>query len=351
MREEVDLKQLRERGIFDRSKIPQNANNIIQGGCVMEPKLVDLTIEVTQRCPNNCVFCSSLSSLKTQGRLNRNEILKISNQAVLLGLKRISISGGEPLLHPDIFSIVDNLYALGLHVAVYTTGISLDIHGKVRPFLDWQNFEHSQTTLIFNVQSTDEEIHDQLSRRKGSLCLTRRSILDAKNKGFRVEVHLVPNRINLYSLAASVADFKEWGVDQISFLRLVPQGYAKENADLLILNSAEKSILKNTFTQLANNDWGSIQLRFGVPFAGILNLSKYCNAGETKLIIRYDGKVLPCEAFKDSRFDEYILGDIRTDDLRQILYRGTTSGCLQRLKAIQVFGETCPAQLLYCGVS
>lgn len=314
---------------------------------IKECKLLDLTIEIIQRCPNRCIFCSSLSGMDSKHLISRREVLNIIKQAKKLGLRRVAISGGEPLYHPEIVGIANDILSQNLHMVVYTNGISPSGNGGKTAFLDWDVFDEANTTLIFNVQSTKEDIHDRLTNREGSLRLTRSSIYAAKKAGFRVEVHLVPNRLNLNSIESSVIDLEQWGVDQINFLRLVPQGYASENIDDLLFCSNELEILREKFFLLSKQKRRSIHLRFGIPFSGILSQPTPCNAGKTKLIIRYDGKVLPCEAFKSSELLEFVLGDIWQNTLDQILNQRVPLKSLNALKCRVNCEETCPAQLLY----
>ena len=56
-----------------------------------------------------------------------------------------------------------------------------------------------------------------------------------------------------------------------------------------------------------------------------------CTAGE-KLEIRFDGKVLPCAAFKDN--DAFILGDIRHDTLETCLQRAKHHPLLRAMKIV-----------------
>lgn len=307
--------------------------------------LKEMTIEVTQQCPNKCLFCSSFSHRTAKIFIDFDDIVNLGRQSVDLGLERISISGGEPLFHPDINKIIEYLSQIGLKVALYTTGLAPDkIHGS-KAYRDWHNFEKENVSLIFNIQSTDPEVHDRLTRHKGSLNKTSTSLKYALKTGLNVETHIIPNKLNIGQIESTVEDLSVLGVNQISFLRLVVQGYAKDNRDLLVLNEKETLLLKNIFEVLRKNNT-SASLRFGIPFSGILDEPKNCNAGENKLIVRYDGKVLPCEAFKDQGFNDYILGDIKTESLSDILMNGSSHTSLRRLKDNTTIYETCPAQLL-----
>ncbi len=316
----------------------------------MRPELIDLTIEVTQRCPNSCLFCSSLSHPNSGVQVSLDDVCSVARQAASLGLKRISISGGEPLCHPRLFNILSELYQLGLQVSVYTTGILLN-GTDAFSFVQWDLLDALRTNLIFSVQSTQSHIHDKLTRRKGSFGLTQRSIFAAKQSGFRVEVHLVPNKINLQSIEASVSELSEWGVDQVSFLRLVPQGYAKEHSDKLLLDRRESSLLQSTFQYLSEQNFGNTKLRFGVPFSGFVSKCTSCYAGENKLIVKYDGLVYPCEAFKESGSRRFQLGHIRNDSLKELLLRGRKSEPLRTLKKSANHCEPCPAQFFWTNSS
>ncbi|GAI92795.1 unnamed protein product, partial [marine sediment metagenome] len=122
-----------------------------------------------------------------------HEVLSLGQQARKLGLRQISISGGEPLCHPDIVGIVNGLARQNLNTSIYTTGLIFDENQTVLSYKNWDEFHSADPTLIFNIQSTTPNIHDQLVVRQGAFALTKRSILLAQQEGFQIEVHIVPN--------------------------------------------------------------------------------------------------------------------------------------------------------------
>ena len=69
--------------------------------------LKDLCFEVIQTCPNKCKFCSSNSSQDKQTIITlehfKRTVMHFINQG---GIEELSISGGEPFLHPDLFKMV-----------------------------------------------------------------------------------------------------------------------------------------------------------------------------------------------------------------------------------------------------
>ena len=69
--------------------------------------LHEITIEVTQRCPNRCIYCSSLSDATKTQYLDYETICRVVDDAKSLGAKSVSLSGGEPFLHSDIVKIAE----------------------------------------------------------------------------------------------------------------------------------------------------------------------------------------------------------------------------------------------------
>lgn len=213
--------------------------------------LSELTLEIGQRCANRCLFCSSVANRDSIVRLDKDKISSVINQALELGLERVSLSGGEPLCHPDIEEIVGKIGGRGLHLAIYTTGIIISQDGMARSFLDWKQFRSANPTLVFNLQSSVREIHDKLAGRKGAFHLTKRALMRAIQEGFRAEVHIVPNRLNIDSLERTVFELDRWGVSTVSLLRLVCQGYAKSNRSVLDFGPSSLANLTEVLVRLS----------------------------------------------------------------------------------------------------
>ena len=85
--------------------------------------LREVSIEILSKCPNYCVYCSSLSDEQCSEMLEYEKFVSIVNDAVSLGASIICLSGGEPFLHPQIADMVAFTSSLGLQTYIYTSGI------------------------------------------------------------------------------------------------------------------------------------------------------------------------------------------------------------------------------------
>ncbi len=315
-------------------------------------QLKEISFEIIQRCPNNCVYCSSNSNCHSKYIINLEVFKKTIDDAIKLGLERLCISGGEPFLHSDIVDMIKYSKERNLEVFVYTSGvikypdnkfgfISKDILQKVK--------QAGLDRLIFNVQSSEEELYDKIMGTTSCFNLMKTSIKTSAEIGIFCEIHFVPMRLN-YKMIYSVLDMaKNLGVKKVSFLRLVVQGRALQNRKIVDLTYEMTTELKSILSTLKENYQG-IEIRLGIPLSH--NNTYSCNASVSKLIIRYDGAVFPCEAFKYlnviSGESDITPNNINICTLTDIYYNSEFLRILRseigQFKAKAMSCETCPAQ-------
>jgi cyclic pyranopterin phosphate synthase len=102
------------------------------------PRLIDpynrhlnyLRISVTDRCNLDCIYCTpqgDIPKLHHDDILRYEEILRLVNIAVDLGIAKVRVTGGEPLVRKGIYQFLNNLANVdGLHeVTLTTNGVNL----------------------------------------------------------------------------------------------------------------------------------------------------------------------------------------------------------------------------------
>ncbi len=93
----------------------------------------DLRISVTDRCNFRCVYCmprevfgEDYAFLPRRELLSFEEILRVARLFVARGVRKIRITGGEPLLRKDVDHLIDMLAALdGVEITLTTNGVLL----------------------------------------------------------------------------------------------------------------------------------------------------------------------------------------------------------------------------------
>ena len=66
---------------------------------------LSVILQITRRCDLSCAFCSETERMPDQ---SMEDILRMKNN--LLGVPRVFLSGGEPLLRNDLEEIIDIFY-------------------------------------------------------------------------------------------------------------------------------------------------------------------------------------------------------------------------------------------------
>jgi cyclic pyranopterin phosphate synthase len=95
--------------------------------------LRDLRISLTDRCNFRCVYCMPRETfgpdhafLTSDRLLSFDEIERITRASMRLGVRKVRLTGGEPLLRDDIETLIASLKKLdGLEVAMTTNGALL----------------------------------------------------------------------------------------------------------------------------------------------------------------------------------------------------------------------------------
>ncbi len=124
-----------------------------------------LRISVTDRCNLRCVYCmpeEGVESIPHQDVLTYEEIMRLANVAATLGITRIRLTGGEPLVRKGIESLVADIKSIpGIeHISITTNGILLP-----------EKFDALVTAGIdavnISLDTLSEEKFKRITRREG----------------------------------------------------------------------------------------------------------------------------------------------------------------------------------------
>lgn len=252
--------------------------------------LGELKIEVTHNCPLQCIHCSSESSTANVTEMIWNDFEKISSEANLLNVKEIAFSGGEPLTWTRIFDAVSVVSQNGIKTILYSSGNIPNIQNVFQRLKD-----SKLNTAIFSMYGSSKGFHEKITRVKGSFQHTINAIKACISTGIECEIHFVPMSVN-YRELSRVADLaKQLGISKTSVLRLVPQGRAAANYEL-VLSHAQNMELRKIILSLRETGH---DIRLGSPYNSLLlTQNPKCYSGVDRLTIGPDLRIFPCDAFK-----------------------------------------------------
>ena len=156
------------RGIISDEPIVETAYSGRGVHLKCEP-LEELWIYFTNRCNLRCAHCLVDAGGKGyENELSLKDWKSIINKAVLLGLKRVFITGGEPFLRKDIFDLAEYVsIVLGLELVILTNGTLLD-EAQIT-----QLASLSGLTIQVSLEAASPEVNDSV---RGSTRIRKHSI-------------------------------------------------------------------------------------------------------------------------------------------------------------------------------
>ncbi len=147
--------------------------------------LHDLRISVTDRCNFRCRYCmprekfgANFEFVTREKLLSFEEIHRIARLTVPLGVKKLRITGGEPLLRAQLTSLIRQLSSLPVDLAMTTNGALLaDRASELR--------EAGLTRLTVSLDSVDPDVFAKVTDTQLELACVLDGIAAASAAGFK----------------------------------------------------------------------------------------------------------------------------------------------------------------------
>jgi cyclic pyranopterin phosphate synthase len=274
--------------------------------------LLNLRIAITRKCNLDCSFChkegEEKSSEDANGEMTVEEIVRIAKIAVGLGVSRIKLTGGEPLIRKEITEIVKKISAIpGLaDLSITTNGTLLDsLAEKLRV--------NGLKRVNISLPTLDEKVYHELTG--GRVEDTLSGIKAA------VEVGFCPVKLNMLILK---------GVNDLAVQEMIQ--FARETGTILQLIELEpinidsayyfarhkpldeyEAILKQEASEVETRRFMQNRRIYHLPNVKVevirpIENTEFC-LNCTRLRVTSDGKLKPCLMTNDNIVD--ILTPIR----------------------------------------
>ena len=149
-----------------------------------------------RRCNLACQHCYSISAdVDFPGELSTGEIYATMDDLKAFGVPVLILSGGEPLLHPDIFAISSRAKALGFYVGLSTNGTLID--RTLLPRIAAIGFDYVGVS-VDGMRAT----HDRFRRKAGAYDASLAAVRLLRDAGIKVGVRFTLTQDNAHDLPA-----------------------------------------------------------------------------------------------------------------------------------------------------
>ncbi|HQV39637.1 MAG: GTP 3',8-cyclase MoaA [Flavobacteriales bacterium] len=176
-----------------------------------------LRISLTERCNMRCFYCMPEEGIALRPReefMRQEELLAIAGTFVSMGVRKIRLTGGEPLVRNDAAEIIEGLSKLPIELAITTNGVLVDRFIDVFERYGVRNVNVSLDTLR-------PERMQRITRRDHykEVIGNIRLLMD---RGFDVKVNTVLIR---GTNDDEIGDFVQWTADEgvrVRFIEFMP---------------------------------------------------------------------------------------------------------------------------------
>lgn len=171
-----------------------------------------------RRCNLNCIHCYSLSAdVDFPGELSTEEVFRVMDDLKAFRVPVLILSGGEPLLRPDIFAISTRAKAMGFYVGLSSNGALIDAATAER--IAEIGYDYVGVSL-----DGIGEVHDRFRRQPGCFDRSLAGIRLCHERGIKVGLRFTVTERNVKSLPLMLDLMEEERIDKFYLSHLVYAG-------------------------------------------------------------------------------------------------------------------------------
>lgn len=275
-----------------------------------------VAIGITNVCNLDCIHCLR-DKVESKVSISMDLFKKIIDQIAELGIKRVSLTGGEPSLHPNFGKLLTYLVEKDMEFNFVTNG--WEFKERVLPIFLEPAVKRYLQNICFSIDGASAKTHDAL-RGKGSF----REVIKAANlcrlKGIPISIKTVLTNINKNEVMEIALLGTSLETTKHSFIALTPTPRAIEKG--IIPRSSE---MKEIFSFITGTLMPAMKTQVNIEGAWGLSTPVFnCNAYLQIYDIDYLGNLLFCcnlshvrNGDKPSEIGREFLADLNNESLEK----------------------------------
>ena len=255
-------------------------------------KIEYLRLSVTERCDLNCVYCRPETAALSRSDPDKESLINICRAAPELGIKRIRITGGEPLTRADCPELVRDIKAIRGIECVYLTTNGTQLEKTAQALSN-----AGINGINISLDTTDREEYMSITRHD-RLEAVNRGIDEAYRLGIKLKLNcVVTGSTNEKAIDGLLSYPKRRNID-LRFIELMPIGGGRDgktisNTELLKMIRDKVQLKKCSYKSSGPAVYySSPELKGRIGFISAMSHS-FCSECN-RLRVTSDGILKPC---------------------------------------------------------
>lgn len=299
---------------------------MLPSGLIPAPRSVDIAI--TGRCNLRCKYCFYADEMTALSDLSTERWLTFFEELGRLAVHRVTLTGGEVFMRPDLFDLIDGLIANRIRYSILSNGTLITEEvlaqfgaGKRRLRLD---------SIQVSIDGSRSEVHNR--SRPNSFHRALRGLRLLVENDFPATVRVTINRHNVDDLA-NVARLllQDVGLRSFSTNEAFPTGSGKCSGESVILTRDQRQQAMDALMALNERYDGRISAQAG-PLSLALQFADIdarlvrretsrpdrgrltsCGGVFNRLDVQHDGTIVPCHLL--SALTMGVIGEVDLQDV------------------------------------
>jgi mycofactocin biosynthetic radical S-adenosylmethionine protein MftC len=279
-----------------------------------ENLLFSVLVELTYRCNLDCFFCYNDLGLRGEP-LSREEYFRLFADLREMEVMHLSLSGGEPVAHPDFLVLGARARELGFVVRVKSNGHALRgelarrIRDEIDPFL-----------IEVSLHGATAATHDRQTRVPGSFSRLLANLAEMRELGLRVKINSTLTAWNEGELDAMFTLTDSLGLP----LQIDPEVTPRDDGsrEPLQVAASREGVLRLFRLQFERSRSAAADAPVEVARGGDdgtmpAPVHKHCGAGSSGIAVDPYGNVYPCVQWRRP------VGNLHQQSIREIWQTST----------------------------
>ena len=192
---------------------------------------------VTRRCNLKCVHCyAQATATAPEGELSLDQGLALLDDLKAFGVPVVLFSGGEPLMHPNLLTLVEHAVTLGMRAVISTNGtlIDRDMAGRLKHF-----------GLSYVGISLDgmEATHDRFRGQTGAFAAAMEGVRNCQEAGIKVGLRFTINKHNYQEIPAIFDLIESHDIPRVCFYHLVYAGRGSRLVEAALSHTETRAVV------------------------------------------------------------------------------------------------------------
>lgn len=262
-----------------------NKESVLEQNINMAPIRIEL--ELTELCNLKCEFCYN-SQKPLVSKVSEQILERLADEGVM----EIVLTGGEPLTHPDFFTLLEKSSVLFPKVMIQTNGTFI-----TKKHIE--EFKKNEVSAINISLHGPEKIHEKLTGIEGSFSKAVEGLKLVINSKINIASNFVLTKYNIPYIGEFIDYLYELGLKEMTLTRFTPTGIGEIQGENLkpcvdeinyaLQVSKSKMIQYKDFHIILANSMPLCSLRDELS-----SFCSYCHFGGSRFYVDINGNVLMC---------------------------------------------------------